>query len=80
MRKIIVVILVTIVFLIIGYQLLKQGDEKPMPPVADPATDRLTSTGRVIGGMITFSSINGAVLMVFPSIFSSILFHLLLPL
>ena len=49
MRKIIVVILVTIVILIIGYQLLKQGDEKPMPPVADPATDRLTSTGRVIG-------------------------------
>jgi para-nitrobenzyl esterase len=49
MKKIILIILVILIILITGYQFLKRGNEKPMVPMADPATERLTSTGRVIG-------------------------------
>jgi para-nitrobenzyl esterase len=49
MKKIIFIIFVIIVILIAGYQFLKRGDEKPILPVVDPATKRLTSTGSVMG-------------------------------
>jgi para-nitrobenzyl esterase len=49
MKKIIFIVLVISAILIIGYQLLRRGDDRQPLPVADPITERLTSTGRVIG-------------------------------